>query len=77
MGHDVNGIETDEDAPEYELYPGDVVQWDLRYWYVTLDVRATVGAFPQMATEGRAPWTATLLGMRMGMTPCASPSLPA
>jgi hypothetical protein len=48
----VNGIETDETAPKYRLYPGDVVQWDLRDWYVTLDVRATVGAFPQTFTRG-------------------------
>jgi hypothetical protein len=48
----VNGIETDIRAPEYRLYPGDVVQWDLRDWYVTLDVRATVGAFPETFTRG-------------------------
>ncbi len=48
----VNGIETDEFPPDYKLYPGDVVQWDLRDWYVTLDVRATVGAFPQTFTQG-------------------------
>jgi hypothetical protein len=48
----VNGIEADEQPGKYRLYPGDVVQWDLRDWYVTLDVRATVGAFPQTFTRG-------------------------
>lgn len=48
----VNGIEADEQPSRYRLHPGDVVQWDLRDWYVTLDVRATVGAFPQTFTRG-------------------------
>jgi hypothetical protein len=47
----VNGIESDEDT-EHPLHAGDEVQWDLRYWYVTLDVRATVGAFPETFTRG-------------------------
>lgn len=48
----VNGVETDVTADKYRLYPGDVVQWDLRDWFVTLDVRATVGAFPETFTRG-------------------------
>jgi hypothetical protein len=48
----VNGIESDTRPAEYRLHPGDVVQWDYRYWYVTLDVRATVGAFPETFTRG-------------------------
>lgn len=48
----VNGIEADEWAHEYRLHDGDIVQWDLRDWYVTLDVRATVGAFPETFTRG-------------------------
>jgi len=48
----VNGIEADERPSRYRLYAGDVVQWDLRDWYVTLDVRATVGAFPETFTRG-------------------------
>jgi hypothetical protein len=48
----VNGIETDPAPSEYKLYPGDRVQWDLRYWYVTLDVRAVVSAFPETFTRG-------------------------
>jgi hypothetical protein len=48
----VNGIETDVAPVEYEVFPGDVVQFDLRDWYVTLDVRATVGAFPETFSRG-------------------------
>lgn len=48
----VNGVEADEYPPDYRLHPGDVVHWDLRDWYVTLDVRATVGAFPETFTRG-------------------------
>ena len=64
----VNGIEADEEPGKYKLYPGDVIQWDLRYWYVTLDVRATVGAFPQTFTRG-------VFGKRFPVTvECARPS---
>lgn len=56
----VNGIETDPWPSEYKLFPGDVVQWDLRSWDILLDVRAIVGAFPEMFTRGfngrRIPW---------------------
>jgi hypothetical protein len=48
----VNGIEADVAPVEYKVYPGDVVQLDLRDWYVTLDVRATVGAFPETFSKG-------------------------
>lgn len=48
----VNGIEADLGPEEYPLGDGDVVQLDLRDWYVTLDVRATVGAFPETFTRG-------------------------
>jgi hypothetical protein len=48
----VNGIEADEYPPDYRLHPGDVVQWDLREFDVLLDVRATVGAFPETFTRG-------------------------
>lgn len=48
----VNGIEADVRSKDYRVYPGDVIQFDHRYWYVTLDVRATVGAFPQTFTRG-------------------------
>lgn len=53
----VNGIEADEAPDQLDLHPGDVVQWDLRDWFISLDVRATVGAFPQ-------PFTGGMLGER-------------
>jgi hypothetical protein len=48
----VNGVEADVAPADYKVYDGDSVQLDLRYWYVTLDVRATVGAFPETFTRG-------------------------
>ena len=48
----VNGIEADRGAAEYELSPGDVVQWDHRDWRETMDVRAIVGAFPEPFLHG-------------------------
>jgi hypothetical protein len=48
----VNGVEADVSPVDYKVYAGDVVQLDLRYWYVTLDVRATAGAFPETFTRG-------------------------
>ena len=51
----VNGIEAGKGAAEYELNPGDVVQWDYRNWRASM-VRATVGPFPEPflhGTEGR------------------------
>lgn len=48
----VNGLEADVGAGEYELSPGDVVQWDYRDWRNTMDVRAIVGAFPEPFLHG-------------------------
>jgi hypothetical protein len=48
----VNGIAADEGAADYEVSPGDVVQWDRRDWDTTPDVRAIVGAFPQPFLDG-------------------------
>lgn len=48
----VNGIEADVGAAEYELSPGDVVQWDYRNWRHTMDIRAIVGAFPEPFVSG-------------------------
>lgn len=48
----VNGIEADEGAADFELTPGDVVQWDYRDWGATMDVRAIVGAYPQPFLDG-------------------------
>jgi len=48
----VNGLEADVGAAEYELSPGDVVQWDYRNWRNTMDIRAIVGAFPEPFKSG-------------------------
>ncbi|HEU0018863.1 MAG TPA: DUF4430 domain-containing protein [Thermoleophilaceae bacterium] len=48
----VNGIEADEGAADYELSPGDVVQWDRHDWSETAVVPAIVGAFPQPFLDG-------------------------
>jgi Domain of unknown function (DUF4430) len=48
----VNGIEAAEGAADFELSPGDVVQWDHRDWGGAMDVRAIVGAFPQPFRDG-------------------------
>lgn len=48
----VNGIEADVFAPEYRLFDGDVVQYDLRRWEDVLGTRATIGAFPESFTRG-------------------------
>jgi len=48
----VNGLEADKGAAQYELTPGDIVQWDYRNWRETMDVRATVGAFPEPFLHG-------------------------
>jgi hypothetical protein len=48
----VNGIEASEGAADFELSPGDVVQWDHHDWGAAMDVRAIVGAYPQPFTGG-------------------------
>jgi hypothetical protein len=48
----VNGLEGDVGAAEYELAPGDVVQWDYRNWRGSMEIRATVGAFPEPFVNG-------------------------
>ena len=48
----VNGIEAGVGAAEYELSPGDRVQWDRRDWRATMRVPATVGAFPEPFVHG-------------------------
>lgn len=48
----VNGLQSDVGAAEYELSPGDVVQWDFRTWRATSEVRAIVGAFPEPFVHG-------------------------
>ncbi len=48
----VNGIESDVGAAEYELSPGDRVQWDLRQWGAAMRVPAIVGAYPEPFRSG-------------------------
>ena len=48
----VNGIESDVGAAEYELSPGDRVQWDLRHWRAAMRVPAIVGAYPEPFRSG-------------------------
>jgi len=48
----VNGIEASVGAAEYELSPGDVVQWDYRNWSAAMRVPAIVGAFPEPFRHG-------------------------
>jgi hypothetical protein len=48
----VNGIEAGEGAADYEISPGDVVQWDRHDWSETPAVPAIVGAFPQPFLDG-------------------------
>jgi Domain of unknown function (DUF4430) len=48
----VNGVEAEVGAAEFELSPGDRVQWDRRDWRVTMRVPAIVGAFPEPFLNG-------------------------
>jgi len=48
----VNGVEGDVGAAEFELSPGDRVQWDHRDWGATMRVPAIVGAFPEPFLHG-------------------------
>jgi len=48
----VNGIESGAGAAEYELSPGDRVQWDHRSWGAAMRVPAIVGAFPEPFLHG-------------------------
>jgi Domain of unknown function (DUF4430) len=48
----VNGIESGTGAAEYELSPGDRVQWDHRSWGAAMRVPAIVGAFPEPFAHG-------------------------
>ena len=49
----VNGFEASVGASDYELSPGDVVQWDYRRWDGSMRVPAIVGAFPEPFLRGR------------------------
>ena len=48
----VNGIEASVGAAEFELSPGDVVQWDYRRWEAAMRVPAVVGAYPEPFLHG-------------------------
>jgi hypothetical protein len=48
----VNGVESDTGAAEYELSPGDRVQWDHRRWDAAMRVPAIVGAYPEPFRSG-------------------------
>ncbi|MDQ4049650.1 MAG: DUF4430 domain-containing protein [Actinomycetota bacterium] len=48
----VNGLDAAVGAAEYELTPGDVVQWDYRNWRATMRIGAIVGAFPRPFVRG-------------------------
>jgi hypothetical protein len=48
----VNGVEADVGAAEYDLSPGDRVQWDHRDWSAGMRVPAIVGAYPEPFEHG-------------------------
>jgi Domain of unknown function (DUF4430) len=48
----VNGVEGSVGAAEFELSPGDRVQWDHRDWGAVMRVPAIVGAYPEPFVHG-------------------------
>jgi hypothetical protein len=48
----VNGVEADKGAAEWNVSPGDRVQWDRRDWSAAMRVPAIVGAYPAPFTTG-------------------------
>jgi Domain of unknown function (DUF4430) len=48
----VNGVEADMGAAEWEVQPGDRIQWDRRDWSAAMRVPAIVGAFPEPFKSG-------------------------
>jgi hypothetical protein len=48
----VNGVEADKGAAEWELSPGDRIQWDRRDWSGAMRVPAIVGAYPEPFVSG-------------------------
>jgi Domain of unknown function (DUF4430) len=48
----VNGVEAEVGAADYELSPGDRVQWDYRGWKAADRVPAIVGAYPEPLRSG-------------------------
>jgi Domain of unknown function (DUF4430) len=48
----VNGVEADKGAAEWNVSPGDRIQWDRRDWSAAMRVPAIVGAYPAPFTTG-------------------------
>jgi hypothetical protein len=48
----VNGVESEVGAADYDLSPGDRIQWDYRRWDVAMREPAIVGAFPEPFRSG-------------------------
>jgi hypothetical protein len=48
----VNGVEADRGAAEWNVSPGDRIQWDRRDWAAAMRVPAIVGAYPAPFTTG-------------------------
>ena len=48
----VNGLEADKGAAEWEVLPGDRIQWDHRDWSAAMRIPAIVGAYPEPFASG-------------------------
>jgi hypothetical protein len=48
----VNGLEADKGAAEWEVLPGDRIQWDHRDWSAAMRIPAIVGAYPEPFVNG-------------------------
>jgi hypothetical protein len=48
----VNGVEADKGAAEWDVEPGDRIQWDYRDWSAAMRVPAIVGAYPEPFVSG-------------------------
>jgi hypothetical protein len=48
----VNGVEADRGAADWEVAPGDRIQWDHRNWSAAMRVPAIVGAYPEPFASG-------------------------
>jgi hypothetical protein len=48
----VNGVDADKGAAEWEVNPGDHIQWDRRDWTAAMRVPAIVGAYPEPFASG-------------------------
>ena len=48
----VNGVEADRGAAEWNVEPGDRIQWDYRDWSGGMRVPAIVGAYPEPFVSG-------------------------